>query len=70
VVSLILVILGSSFGRRILVLIGDSMGFNNVVYTALGGGSIELWQLLLVPVILIIALAVILLYFVKRFEPL
>ncbi len=67
--GLILPLIAASTGSQVLNEISNALNFNTLVFNYLQGISIKLWQLLLVPVTLVILFTLYLGYFKYKFEP-
>lgn len=67
--GLILPIIASSTGTRVLIDLSQALNFNILVSNYLQGVPAKLWQLLVVPVFMLILYVLYLIYFKYRFEP-
>ena len=67
--GLILPMIASSTGKMILVKFSQALNFNVLVSNYLEGAPADLWQLLIVPSLLIILYIIYLAYFKYKFEP-
>jgi len=67
--GLILPMIASSTGKMLLVKLSQALNFNVLVSNYLQGAPADLWQLLIVPSILITLYIIYLAYFKYKFEP-
>ncbi|MCE4602343.1 MAG: hypothetical protein F7B18_04085 [Desulfurococcales archaeon] len=69
ITMLILSAVGAAMGSNIVSGLADAMAFYYMVYRSLLGVGVEVWQLLLVPLLLLAMLLAGYVYFTRRFEP-
>ncbi|MCE4615518.1 MAG: hypothetical protein F7C09_00440 [Aeropyrum sp.] len=67
--GLLLYIVGRAAGVELLQRVAEASYLPGIALIYYGGGSIEIWQPLMVPFLLVASLAVVYLYFTRRFEP-